>query len=552
MSKAFDKQSLQKLMLEIETTLQEASAYLDAYLNCDDGNLLAQSCERIEKLQGILQLTHFDAVKDLNTELLGVLTDMQSQRKPTELQLNALCHGMLILPRYISRYAKQDKAEPQLLLSYINALRACQKKELYPEFNYADFEPPGEDRYQIEPSMTFHSIDLKQTRRMFLLGLLGYMKSEGKSSDRRAHLKMMKQSLQHLQQTYDHEIWFLALAFLESIEDGKLVLDLGRKRLLPEIDRQLRLLLKNEFKQAPKHLRDDLLYLIYLADAQTKQVKKVREVYDLTVPDKDDSYYRKSHAELYSPDRTTINAVFDEVNNHIQETKSELLDLKPGSIDDDVKAKLSNSLHRASALLGACGLTESAQSFNDSVKSLKDNKLSQEDIGNIAQAIVRVEKTISETDFLPGKTNIELRVVNYYDSDDQEEENFSPEQQVLHECESDLDVVMNLTDSFVKSKYDPAYLRDALPVLKRVQTCLEFINQEQGATLIQDLIKFISDSVERTFTQSQLNNWLNHFADTVVLIEHYLMAMRSKENPQEILGMAQASADNLSKSMMIR
>ncbi|MEM8594134.1 MAG: hypothetical protein AAGF06_04875, partial [Pseudomonadota bacterium] len=127
---------------ELGNSLKQISAFLSAYVHCEDDNLLTAAQRRASLLHKHLLTGSFPGVEDLVFEIINTFESLKKQHSHKEMQLNALCQSIIILPRYINylkKYVKRVSSEPQLLIPYINNLRACQNKPLLAETHYADF-----------------------------------------------------------------------------------------------------------------------------------------------------------------------------------------------------------------------------------------------------------------------------------------------------------------------------------------------------------------------------------------------------------------------------
>src|SRR5699024_6546224 len=171
--------SLTLLIEEINATLQQGEALLEAYIVEPSDKQVAQLVVLLQQVRGVCHMIELPAATFITTEMVAVSEQLGSINKP-ERAANALSRAIVLLRRYLEYVQQTDKSIPELLVDGINELRLARREQRIGESYFADIPLTSDVITQADAvNLTDTSIDeLKRLRHMYQVGLLAVLTGE--------------------------------------------------------------------------------------------------------------------------------------------------------------------------------------------------------------------------------------------------------------------------------------------------------------------------------------------------------------------------------------
>src|ERR1700683_4925859 len=260
---------------EINATLSEARAALEAYVEQPDNAAVLEKCAQdLHQVQGVLRLLEIYGAALLAEEMEHVaqyLLATHAERKSQAESLDALMRAMVQLPSYLERVLSGGRDLALVLLPLLNDLRAVRGNALLSEGTLlllnlksdkqADPVPagPGEQPLSVEQWG-------RRLRTRFQVGLIGWIRGERieQNLEILASVSSKLEQIATLQPIF--QLWWVVGAVIEALQEGALEGGVSIKRLLGLADREIKRLYEqgeSRYTQAPPvELLHNLLYYV--------------------------------------------------------------------------------------------------------------------------------------------------------------------------------------------------------------------------------------------------------------------------------------------------
>ncbi len=359
----FDYSTLGWVKRELDSTLRDAAEALEAYADDPEDRAQLQFCvTHLHQIHGILQMLELSGACMLAEEMesLGrrLLEDRASGR---EHACEVLMRSILQLRDYLDWVHGGHRDRPVVLLPIINELRAARGDALLTE--YALFNPAldasASRARHARPGPEPITVAAAEERPRYLRGLADYLR--GRSPGR--GLDILLEALDRLDRASADDRrgapWWIAAALVEGLREQAVQDDMAVRRLLAQVEREMKRLVADADHAPSPQLVKNLLYYV----ARTKpadslpRVAAVRELYGLEGLVSGGEELESARWGLMGPGQDALSGVATALREDLASVK-DLLDLYARGADtsDEQMDMAAETLRRTSDTLGMLGL----------------------------------------------------------------------------------------------------------------------------------------------------------------------------------------------------
>jgi len=500
---------------EIFQSLDTVSEHLALVkLQIHDTSPLRLSQTQLYQASGALDMVGLEGCKFFCSELEKLASKLEKQIiSLTPEVLTVFIDAVLALKAYLQELIVGAPDIPIKLYPYLKPVMDVQGTGL----EYSDLFFP-DTSYSAPKDLPFKELPEDSYSRFIAEQRLAYQKSflTWLQSKQASSLQVMSEAVSGVSQVQvksaNKTLWWVATAFVESLEQAELAENPGAKRLCRKIDQELRTISEGQVKPHNQLLRD-ILYYVAISQSTKDIVQKVKSTFDLntlvdqkpsasahrTMTDIDDVAVVAELSQLYDG----LKEIWDEVSNSINFNLFDATDAS-AKVDVDnilitrfadalVESKvLSQKLHQVivsdyySAMLQAAStmstkaeivnhaaLIEIAASLNLLETSLKYyQNLDAERVQKLLNEISRLEAISSGL------------VYEKLDSHRTDELDRDTLEVVMSYAKESLKVVELALDTFFRNPTDKGSLSLTLKPLKQVSSVFEMLGLETPAAIL--------------------------------------------------------------------
>src|SRR5688500_18355853 len=287
-------QTLDAVLREILTSLNEARIALEAFVEQADNLQLLQRCRtELAQVQGVLRMLEIHGAALLAEEMHQVCTYLESTAKGAKNQaeaLDALMRAIVQLPGYLDRVQAGGRDMALVLLPLLNDLRAVRGSPLLSEGTLLSLNLKSDRQAEpAPPAPGEESVSVQQwarkLRTQFQSGLVGWIRDERIET----HLDTLTEVAARFEKIATtqplFQLWWVTGAVVEALREGGLDSNVSIKRLLGLADREIRRLYEHgEARYAqhpPVELLNNLLYYVARSTSNGARVTAVRNSFRL-------------------------------------------------------------------------------------------------------------------------------------------------------------------------------------------------------------------------------------------------------------------------------
>ena len=399
---------------ELASTLAEARQSLENYIERPENSALLKACaDLMHEASGALMMVEVqggallaEEVEKVARRLLDAPTDQQTRGEALE----ALSRAMVQLPSYMERVVNGGRDIPLILLPLLNDLRAVRGQALLSENTLLLLNLPAERRVELQrpsdaaPSDADAQTLARQSRPRFQAALLGWIRGDRPDSS----LAVMADVVSALEgasaSDRSYQVWWVAAGVIEALRQNGLNANAAIKRLLGQVDFELRRL-ADEGERAlesnpPVALLNSLLFYVARASTRGRRVAAIRECFslgDLIPPDEELESARDS---LSAPSvrlmqtvggaiRDDLTRVKDVLDIFVRTGLSQIDELRP---QVDLLRKIGDTL----GVLGLAGLKNVVHEQSVFLQAIVDGEQPAEENGmlEVAGHLIEVEDNL--------------------------------------------------------------------------------------------------------------------------------------------------------------
>ena len=543
---------------ELMETIRNAHLALE---DCVDGrggtSALQRSGQLLHQVSGALKLTETYGAALLAEEMEEVCTYLASLRegKGREDGLDALTRAMVQLPIYIERLLGGGRDIALVLLPMLNDLRAARGQPLLSEgtlllLNLSPNSKP-EAKSQREPSGEDPVYVAQKLRPKFQLALLGWIK--GSNTER--HLQTLMTVVLALERsaTRDdlYQLWWVTGGVIESLQNGGLETSVALKRLLGQIDRQMKRLIHDGPESFDEHpvtdLLNNLLYYVARSRNAGERISQIRAAFNLSELLPGDEQVEHAREALSAPSVKLMQTVAAAIREDLARVK-DVLDIfvRTGMNKASELVPQLDLLKKISDTLGVLGLGELRGDIDSEIHRLRSvvergGTANETTIIEIASTLLRVEDRLDQQ-LLKLIVPPDPVEENAADEDEPEDAEYKQvAEAVMRESIINLARIKETFSQSMTSQGDSQGL-DSIPALVRgIKAGLLMLNKTRAMEVVERIGRLISLTLRGGGPSRLTQKETDRLADSIVSIEYYMETVKAGRNePWYMLDNAEA------------
>ena len=541
---------------ELAASLDSAASHLDQFA-VDPNNLqsLEHCVATLRQACGVLQMVQLSGGELLAQEMLSTLLDLQEQRQEVNPDLmDGLGTGFYVLTRYLDIIQSRGAARPELLIPYINNLRAARNQSPAPESHFfrcdLDANVPG------AVSAAVMSEDLRQFvrrfRHMYQVGLLALL--QGKPCG--PAFTMMARALQRIASISagrpNGKLWAVAGAALAGMASREMHINRARVMVFSMFDRRLRTLQRQGDaaldQPASPVLVKECLYWLALS-APSGQGAQMLEAFSIKPLGYSEAELERERASLGGPGATAISAVASALEEELTGVRRMLDDVEMIAVTDlEGDDGLIGSLQRIASTLQLLnfkrlsdGLRSALQEYHSS--SGAGGQVAGAALQKLTGQVLQVDSTIRA---LRQSSSIDVDEFGHADISLERSQLADAEMAVLREAEAGLSLIKRALGSYAESHFDHGHIRNVSTTLNSVRGGLVVLSLSRAAVIVERLVAFVETVMEQRDVAPGIEQSLEIFADAIISLEYYLGEVKMHRNADlQSLNLAVESLDAL-------
>ncbi len=539
---------------QIAATLRDAHLALESYAEGEPNPRELQNCaDLLHSVRGALNVASVYGAGLLAEEMEITCLFMQESGN-TDASVNegieALSRAMVQLPAYVERIVEGGMDIPLVMLPLLNDLRAARGKPLLSEstlllLNGAPLAEAGIE-LPLQPSGEDISEQLGKLRPQFQLGLLGWIKG----TEANKNLLRMSLVIEKLEQAAAvqaaYRLWWVVGGVLEGLADGGLQSGIALKRLLGQVDREIKRQ-QESGEQAfasnpPVALLNSLLYYVARATASGPRVTAIKAAFRLDELAPAEAQVDELRQSLAAPSPQLMKTVAAAISEDLSRAK-DVLDIyvrtgmgDPAELEPQVVLlrKIADTL----GVLGLGHLREAVAGHSAELAELAaaTDGVEQSRLVLLAAALLEVEDKLENELVGLVRSSASAAPPDPVDADYQ-----AVIAAVLGECCVNLARVKDII-SEVLDNPDARRSLDSLPELMvGVRAGLTMLGYQRAVDVLERTGDAIRMHLQGETVARDLSR-LNRLADAIVSLEYYMETLRSgRREPVYMLENAERS-----------
>jgi len=509
--------SLKLVKDEIVNALERATNELDIYSETNDADRLRSFLEEVQQIRGTFKMLDFRAGERLCEELAetGRLARNQAVAEST---LNAFMQALVFLRRYLDFVTNNEPVSPSLLIPTINLLRLERGEKTLPEayFFMANLRP----KYQpLQPVTNLANIPYRRARQMYQLGLLGLLREQG----RRGPIQVMSRAINRFEALSRGNsvwlFWYVVSGALEALAQPEFEMTQQRLILLRTLDMQVRRVQELEgnlsAEKAPDWLLKEFLYLVSLAQPETKLIKDIQELFKVNDQVKE-SLLAQTRAKMSGPDQTALDSLSQALQEEIQSVKDQLDLFERTDVSEQNLKDLLESLSIIEDTLTVSNLEKTSALTHKLIQHLKAVGAAgiPAELTTIADQVIQIEQDMLALKHgaLDSAATVDPVVLN------------EARITIISESMTALTLIKRAVGSFLDSNNDKMHIKNVSKGLLDVAGAMVFLDNTDVTKMLLILEEFIRKQVIDSATPPSQSK-IEAFADTISAIEYYLDTM---------------------------
>ncbi len=538
MNQVIDFSTLTWVKKELDETLKEARQRLEAHVeNPQDDAQLEGLCAHLHQVYGTLQMVELYGASLLAEEMEQVARAMSTGSVGQhDDACEVLMRAILQLPDYLDRLISGHRDIPLVLLPLLNDLRAVRGQNLLSEnamFTPDLMAPLPEHVLAAERDPELQS-KAREQRHRFQRGLLGWFRNQNTE----ASLQTLRETLEALQALGGDpsvvRLWWVACGLLDALITNSLDGSVALKRVLGQLDREIKRLIDEGEQALIDEVREDLFknILFYCAQPPATASARVAEIQatyrlDELLPDEEEmSAARESLAGRNSDLFATVAVA---VKDELARLKDSLdIILRNGCATGTELQPLGEALYRLADTLGMLGLGAARKAVAEKAEALQKNV----DAGaapadtvlmDVASTLLLVESSV---DNMGGGRAV--------DNDDKQADEQLAENEyhqvmeiVVQEAIADLVRAKEAISAYIESAHDVSLIAEVPQWFNQVKGGMLLLGEARPAALVNAIATYIKAELieaEKQATPEELES----LADAVCGLEYFLESRREQ------------------------
>src|SRR6188474_3568077 len=546
---------------ELASTLDSARAELEGYVDGRAGpDALLRTAEHLHAARGALKIVEIHGAALLAEEMEQTcrrLAEAKDEQK-SEQGVEALTRAMVQLPAYLERLLGGGKDVALALLPLLNDLRQARDKPSLSEgtlvlLNAGPFErhlsrsAPGAAGPNV--GRGFDKV-AQRFRPAFQSALLGWIK--GTEATRYLdELVRISTSLERAAVSDQvKQLWTIMTAVLTAVRGGGLEASVALKRLIGQVDRQLKRLIDGGesalVNAPPVELVDSLLYYVARSTSQDPRIEALRKQYNLAEVLPEHTQIEQAREGLSGPSVKLMRTVAQAIKEDLGTVKDALdIFVRTGMQGRDKLGPQLDMLKKIGDTLGVLGLDKARGQIQRETQDLaaivtNGKAPDQSSLEKIAATLLEVEDALDRElvrAVMPGDEGEQSAA----GSDAQHRQ---VTQAVMGECTVNLAKVKEAVIQLVENPADTRPLEQVRPQLRGIAAGLLMLDKAKAVTVVERVGNVIAT---RLAAGTKLKpEYLERLGDAIVSVEYYLETVSAgRTDPWYMLDNAERCLDLL-------
>ncbi|MGD8339769.1 MAG: Hpt domain-containing protein [Gammaproteobacteria bacterium] len=533
-------QSLELVSLELTQTLETARGEIEDYVDGQsDSEALVRAASLLHLAAGALKIVEIHGAALLAEEMEQTCLAVHEGDAETnaEQAAEALTAAMVQLPAYLDRLMSGGSDVALVLLPLLNDLRTARNRPMLSEGTMLLLNSGPFERFRdtsADEAVQDYGSEVptlaQQLRPRFQSALLGWIRGD-ESGGRLGELIEVCDALkQQARAEPVRQLWAVTAGVLAALKHGDYESSIAIKRLMGQVDRQLKRLIdsgEQSFVSAPPvELMNSLLYYVARSTSDDPRLNELKETFDLETAIPDAEEIEQAREDLAGPSVNLMLTVAEAIKEDLGQVK-DVLDIFVRTGMESVaelKPQL-DMLRKIADTLGVLGLEAPRNSIQAKAEELAavvaaDSVEDASVIEGIAMALLDVEDVLARE--LVGTASPE-RGEGAGEADD---ENDSTQYRhvtaaVMRECIVNLAKVKEIV---VKVIEDPSSLKTLDQVesqMRGIVAGLLMLNKNRAVNVIERISRTITRRLAPA-GDSLAPQLLERLADAIVSIEYYM------------------------------
>ena len=555
MNQAIDFSTLTWVKNELDQTLREARQSLEAHVETPaDKAQLEMLAGHLHQVFGTLQMVELYGASLLAEEMeqvgRAIADDSVSQHDDA---CEVLMRAILQLPDYLDRLIAGQRDIPLVLLPILNDLRAVRGENLLSEnsmFSPNLDAPLPESLVRGETTGDLQT-QARELRHRFQRALLGWFRG----SDARSSLHAVSgvlASLQDLSGTAEGaRLWWIAAGVTDALAEQSIDASVAVKRLIGQLDRQIRRLIEDGesalVQDPPTDLLKNLLFYVAQSSSTGGRLAEIQATYqlrDLLPGEEELASARESLAGQNADLFATVAVAIKEELGRLKDSLD--LVLRSGGEHGDKLQPLIDSLRSLGDTLGMLGLDAPRRAVVSKAEDLSATVEAGEtppetSLMDVASTLLFVESSVDNmrrgraAGTASGQPEEELAKSEYTQVMDV----------VLQEAIADLVRAKDAIIAYTESSHDADALSEVPQWFSQVKGGLLLLGEARAAALTGSAAKYVENELIKNKKHPQQQE-LDSLADCICGLEYYLESRKEQRMyGGSAIGVAEESIERL-------
>ena len=547
---------------ELTRTLQEARQALENYIERPENTGLLKTCaDLMHEAAGALNMVEVqggsllaEEVEQVARRMLAAPADPNTRGEALE----ALSRAMVQLPTYMERVVNGGRDIPLILLPLLNDLRAVRGQALLSENTLLLLNLPADRRLDLqrpagsEPSGVDIQGLARQVRPRLQAALLGWIRGDRPDSSLAVMADVVGalEDASHSDRSY--QLWWVTAGVIEALRQGGLDGNAAIKRMLGQVDLQVRRLAEDGEigleASPPIALLNSLLFYIARSSTRGRRVGAIRQCFSLgdLIPASEE--LESARDSLSAPSVRLMQTVGGAIKDDLARVK-DVLDIfvRTGMKQVDELEPQADLLKKIGDTLGVLGLASLQDVVRDQSARLRAfvdgaSEPDEEALLETAAHLIEVEDNIErqligmiteEQDVADGGQDVEVLEARKDFND--------VTASVLKECNVNLGRVKEAIVQSLEEQLDPKALHEVPQLLRAITAGLLMLDRTRAVSLVEQVGAQIRDWLSLGDAPPS-DDAMDHLADAIVSLEYFMETIASgRSDPMYMLDDAEAS-----------
>ncbi len=544
---------------ELLETIRSAHLALEDCLDGRGGSAsLVRTGQLLHQAAGALRITETYGAALLAEEMEAVCKFIGNLRpgKGREDGLEALTRSMVQLPIYIERLLGGGRDIALVLLPILNDLRAARGQPLLSEGTLLllNLSPSSEPSTEVKPREAGQDpvFVARKLRPKFQLALLGWIKG----GEIETHLKTLSAVSTAMENSANREdmrqLWWVTGGVLESLQNGGLETSVALKRLLGQVDRQLKLLIDDGADAFDSHpvtdLLNNLLYYVARSSNAGPRISEIRAAFNLAELLPGDEQVEHARESLAAPSVKLMETVAGAIKEDLGRVKDVLdIFMRTGMNKSSELVPQLDLLKKISDTLGVLGLGRLRGDIDAEIERLKEivaksGTADEQTVLDIAATLLKVEDQLDhQLTRLIVPQEPEVADAEEEMSEDEDADYKKVTEAVMRESIINLARIKETFSQAMTSAGDSAGIDSVPALVQGIKAGLLMLNKSRAMDVVDRVGDLFVLALSGAGPTRLAQKETDRLADAIVSIEYYMETVRAgRREPWYMLDNAEA------------